>query len=168
MSRRDLAGQLIDHVGSLRRYAMVLTRKPDEAEDLVQECLARAIAAAHTWQPGSDLRAWLFRIMHNAFIDHVRKQRVREVGQPAAVEVAESPVQPHRVELAQVLDALRALPEHYREPIVLVAIEEMSYADAAKVIDVPLGTFMSRLARGREALRRVVRGEKGPHLRLVS
>ncbi|MFN3687397.1 sigma-70 family RNA polymerase sigma factor [Salinarimonas sp.] len=168
MARRELADQLTNEVASLRRYALVLTRKPDEAEDLVQECLARAIAAAHSWQPGSDLRAWLFRIMHNAFIDHVRKQRVRDAAQPALAETAESPVQPHRVELAQVLDALRGLPDHYREPIVLVAIEEMSYSDAARVLDVPLGTFMSRLARGREALRRVVRGEKSPHLRLVS
>ena len=168
MSRQDLSEQITGHVTSLRRYAMVLTRKPDEAEDLVQDCLTRAIAAADRWQPDSDLRAWLFRIMHNVFIDNVRKKRVRDVAQSAIAEPAEPPAQPVRVELRQVLDALHALPEHYREPIVLVAINEMSYADAARVVDVPLGTFMSRLARGREALRRVVGGRKGPHLRLVS
>jgi RNA polymerase sigma factor (sigma-70 family) len=168
VSRQDLSEQITGHVTSLRRYAMVLTRKPDEAEDLVQDCLTRAIAAADRWQPDSDLRAWLFRIMHNVFIDNLRKKRVRDAAQPAIAEPAEPPAQPVRVELRQVLDALHALPEHYCEPIVLVAINEMSYADAARVVDVPLGTFMSRLARGREALRRVVGGRKGPHLRLVS
>jgi RNA polymerase sigma factor (sigma-70 family) len=178
VSKRDVVDQLTEHVGSLRRYAMVLTRKPDEAEDLVQECLARAISAVHSWRPDSDLRAWLFRIMHNVFIDNVRKQRVRDAARPQIEEPAEAPAQPVKVELRQVLDSLRELPEHYREPIVLVAINEMRYAEAAQVLDLPLGTFMSRLARGRDALRRAVGGGrhadqndpgyKGPHLRLVS
>jgi RNA polymerase sigma factor (sigma-70 family) len=178
VANRDVVDQLTEHVGSLRRYAMVLTRKPDEAEDLVQECLARAISAAHSWRPDSDLRAWLFRIMHNVFIDNVRKQRVREAARPHIEERAEAPAQPVKVELRQVLDTLRDLPEHYREPIVLVAINEMRYAEAAEVLDLPLGTFMSRLARGRDALRRAVGGgrhsdqkdpdRKGPHLRLVT
>lgn len=167
MSRLGLADELHEHVAALRRYALVLTRNADEAEDLVQDCLTRAIAAAHSWQPGSDLRLWLFRIMHNAHISNLRKQRVRR---EARLEVPEPVVgadQVTRVECRQVLEALDQLPETQRQPILLVALEELSYADAARTIDVPLGTFMSRLARGREALRRILAGAKGPKLRLV-
>lgn len=167
MPRLGLAHQLHQHIGGLRRYALVLTRKPDEAEDLVQETLTRAIAAAHTWQPGTDLRVWLFRILHNAHISNLRKQKVRTEAQIELPDPVIEPNQTHRVELQQVLEALEQLPEHQRQPIMLIAIEDMSYADAARTLDVPLGTFMSRLGRGREALRKIVNGIKSPKLRLV-
>ncbi len=163
----DLAERLHDHVAGLRRYALVLTRNRDLAEDLVQECLTKAIAAADTWKPGTDLRVWLFRILHNT---HVSEQRKRHVRRTAALTPADEAVESDptaRVELQQVLDALDQLPEAQRRPIVMVAVEGMSYAEAAKALDVPLGTFYSRLGRGREALRRIMDGTERPRLRLV-
>ncbi|MGY6548740.1 MAG: sigma-70 family RNA polymerase sigma factor [Roseinatronobacter sp.] len=154
----SLKAELNAHTKSLRRYAMVLTRDAVQADDLVQETLLKAIDKADTFQPGSDLRPWLFRIMHNTFISDLRRARTRA---EAAVDLPD-PIAPdcqHRqLELKQVLGALDKLPEAQREPIILIALREMSYAEAARVLDVPLGTFMSRLGRGREALRKIMSG----------
>lgn len=154
----SLKSELHSHIGSLRRYALVLTRDPVAADDLVQETLVKAIAKADTFQPGSDLRPWLFRILHNTFISDLRRARTRA---EAAVEMPEpvsNECQDTRLELKQVLGALDQLPEAQRMPIILIALREMSYAEAARTLDVPLGTFMSRLGRGREALRKIVQG----------
>lgn len=160
MARPDVVDQLPDHIASLRRYALVLTRDREDAEDLVQECLTRAIAAADTWRPGSDLRVWLFRILHNVHMSDLRKKKVRREATLVLPDSVDAPQQAH-VELQQVLNALDALPEDQRRPIILVALREMSYAEAADTLDVPLGTFMSRLGRGRAAIRRMMEGLKG-------
>ena len=163
------------HLGILRRYALVLTRSADEAEDLVQEALLRAIAGAASWQPARGLRPWLLSIVHNT---HVSRRRRREVELAARGELAqaEMPVVPaaqlQRVELAQTMAALMRLPEDQREVLVLVAIEGLAYKDAAEILDLPLGTLMSRLARARAALRRAVgqddgAGHERPVLRVV-
>jgi len=156
------------HVGGLRRYALVLTRNRDTAEDLVQETLARAIARAETWQPGTSLRPWLFRIMHNIHISALRREQVRTAAAPDLPAPITPETQHRHVELRQVLEALDRLPEAQRAPIVLIAMEEMSYAEAARSLDVPLGTFMSRLGRGREALRKLVGELKRGRINLVS
>lgn len=165
--RAELERRLNDYVTSLRRYALVLTRDRDQAEDLVQETLTKAIAAADSWQPGSDLRVWLFRILHNTHVSERRRARVRDDARLMLPEPTEAADPTKRIELQQVLDALQQLPEAQRLPIVLVALNEMSYAEAAKTLDVPLGTFYSRLGRGREALRRIVGGIKSARLKLV-
>lgn len=167
MSASGLAEEVHRHVQGLRRYAMVLTRDPHDAEDLVQDTLTRAIAAADSWKPGSDLRVWLFRILHNAHISNLRKARVRREARMELPEPVAEENQAKRIELQQVLEALERIPEPQRRPIVLVALEEMSYADAAKALGVPLGTFMSRLGRGRQALRRMLGELKTTKLRLV-
>jgi RNA polymerase sigma-70 factor (ECF subfamily) len=163
-----LADRLHEQIQALRRYALVLTRNADDAEDLVQETLTKAIAAAHTWRPDSDLRPWLFRILHNTHVSNLRRQRVRS---EAAADLPD-PVAPEsqhkQIELQQVLDALEEIPEAQRRPIILVALEDMSYAEAAKTLDLPLGTFMSRLGRGREALRKLVSGVKRAKLSLIA
>lgn len=169
MTRKsDIAGRLREHVTGLRRYALVLTRNRDDAEDLVQECLTKAIAAADSWQPDMDLRVWLFRILHNTHVSELRKKRVRQNAQVEMPDPIVESDQPKRVELLQVFNALDRLPEDQRRPIVMVAVEGMSYADAAKALDIPLGTLYSRLGRGREALRRLVdEAKKTPSLHLV-
>lgn len=168
MATGALADQLHQHVIGLKRYAVVLTRNKDEAEDLVQETLVRAIAASDTWKPGSDLRVWLFRILHNAYVSDRRKQKVRNEARLDLPEPSAEADPAARLEALQVLDALQNLPEHQRRPIVLVALEDMNYGDAAKALGVPLGTFMSRLGRGREALRLMMNGlKKKPQLRVV-
>jgi RNA polymerase sigma-70 factor, ECF subfamily len=144
------------HLGVLRRYALVLTRDPDQAEELVQEALVRAMAAAHTWRPGSPVRPWLLSILHNA---HLSRQRRRRVEAAAAVELAWTAPrsidagQAERVHLGRTMAALMALPEEQREVLVLVALEGLSYRDAAEILGVPVGTLMSRLGRARAALR---------------
>jgi RNA polymerase sigma factor (sigma-70 family) len=151
-----IADRLPEHVRAMRRYALVLTRDADAAEDLVQESLARAIAAADSWRPGTDLRAWLFAILHNAHVSQARKAKVRREATMDLADPLEPARQPQRVELRQVLDGLARLPAPQRQPILLVALAELSYAEAARLLEVPLGTFMSRLGRGRAALRRLM------------
>ena len=166
-ARAELECRLTGYVTSLRRYALVLTRNRDQAEDLVQETLVKAIAASDSWQPGSDLRVWLFRILHNTHISERRRAKVRHDARLMLPEPVEETDPTKRIELQQVLDALAQLPEAQRQPIVLVALKEMSYADAARTLDVPLGTFYSRLGRGREALRQIVGKVKSTKLKLV-
>lgn len=171
---RDTAFDVEPHLGVLRRYALVLTRDADRAEDLVQEALVRAIAGAATWRAEQGLRPWLLSIVHNTHVSRRRRALVEAAGarELAAAAVPAAPAtQQDRVELGQTMKALLSLPEDQREAIVLVAIDGLSYKDAAEILGLPLGTLMSRLARAREALRRAVAGgtETGerPALRVV-
>lgn len=153
-----LKTELHTHIGSLRRYALVLTRDPVAADDLVQETLLKAIAKAESFQTGSDLRPWLFRILHNTHISNLRREKTRTDAAADLPDPVARECQHTQLELKQVLAALDQLPEAQRKPIILIALREMSYADAARSLDVPLGTFMSRLGRGREALRNIMQG----------
>lgn len=163
------------HLGVLRRYALVLTRDADQAEDLVQEALLRAIAGAATWRAGQDLRPWLLSIVHNAHVSRRRRAQVEAAGtrELAANALPAAPATQHqRVELGQTMAAVLTLPEDQREAIVLVAIDGLSYKEAAEIQGLPLGTLMSRLARAREALRLAVAGcgagaGERPALRMV-
>ena len=141
----------------LRRYARALTRDIVRADDLVQSCLTRAVAKQHLWQFGTDLRAWLFTIMHNQHVNDVRRAN-REAGAVDIDDISSSLVattdptasrQLHELERA-----LGQLPTEQREIILLVGLEGFSYEDAAEILAVPVGTVRSRLSRGREALRR--------------
>jgi RNA polymerase sigma-70 factor (ECF subfamily) len=152
LSGGDIAAEL----HAARRYALLLTRNADQAEDLVQEALARAIAGARTWRPGADLRRWLLAIVHNVHASRQRRLRLelaaaREASDTLSVATPEP--QGDRVHLTETIAALMALPAEQREPLVLVAFEGLSYRDAAEILGLPVGTLMSRLARGREALR---------------
>jgi RNA polymerase sigma-70 factor (ECF subfamily) len=160
--------QLPDHIAGLRRYALALTGSRHEAEDLVQETLTRAIGAARGYRKGGNLRAWLFTIMHNAFVSGIRAGRAAawQLGDELP-EIQQPPTQLARLELQDALGALARLPEAQRAALVLIALEDFSYSEAARVLGVPLGTLMSRLARGREALRRALSEDAPPRLRLV-
>jgi RNA polymerase sigma-70 factor (ECF subfamily) len=143
----------------LRRYARALTRDLVSADDLVQDCLTRALGKLHLWQEGTDLRAWLFTILHNQYVNHVR----RAVREGAAVGLSESeplltraPQQGKRLELRDLERAIAKLPEEQRSVILLVGLEGMRYEEVAAVLGVPVGTIRSRLSRGREALRRLM------------
>lgn len=171
MSDRDFREGLARHLAALRRYALLLARDQADADDLVQECLAKALAAADTWRPGSDLRVWLFRILYTTFVSERRRRDVRErhagAAPDAAAEGAGEPGQLLRLEVADLLAALDELPAQQREVVVMVAMDDVRYADAAGRLGIPVGTFMSRLARGREALRQALEGNRRPRLRLV-
>jgi RNA polymerase sigma-70 factor (ECF subfamily) len=144
------------HLGALRRYALVLTRSADQAEDLVQDALVRAMAAAHTWRPGHDVRKWLLAIVHNTHVSRQRRLRLETAtAEQLGLEASEvmPPRQALQLHLSRTVAALMTLPEEQREALVLVAFEGMSYKEAADLLGIPLGTLMSRLGRGREALR---------------
>jgi len=158
------------HVAALRRYAYALERNRDEADDLVQECLARAIARTSTWSEVRNVRAYLFTILHNLHVDRV--SRGRNAGTQVPLESVEHKLmsRPQQEESLRIRDlerALRILPDDYRKAVLLVGLEGMSYQEAATTLGVPIGTIMSRLSRGREALRQLMANEARTKLRLV-
>jgi RNA polymerase sigma-70 factor, ECF subfamily len=155
---RDLVAAL----PRLRRYARVLTRDVDRAADLVQDTLARAWEKRRLWQVGSDLRAWLFAIMHNVHVNQFsqRQRRSVEVSLDGAegaggFEIPVRASQSDRVELAEVLAQIERLPVEQREVLLLAAVDGLPYAEIARVQAVPVGTVMSRLSRARAKLRRM-------------
>ena len=151
---RDIEAEIL----RLRRYARALTRDLIAADDLVQECLTRALSKLHLWQQGTDLRAWLFTILHNQYINHVRRT-AREGTAIGLSEreplLARAPQQGSRLELRDHERAIAKLPRTQRSVILLVGLEGMSYGEVATALGVPVGTIRSRLSRGREALRRL-------------
>jgi RNA polymerase sigma-70 factor, ECF subfamily len=140
----------------LRRYARYLARDADRADDLVQECLTRAIAKVDSWTPGTNLRAWLFVILRNCHINEVRRgQRTSLIGEASSdYEIVPTPAsQESHINLLEVRDAYLNLSEEHREVLLLVAIEGLQYEEAAAILGVPVGTIRSRLSRARQALR---------------
>ena len=155
----DFARQLETEIPRLRRYARALTRDVSRADDLVQSCLTRAVAKQHLWQPGTDLRAWLFTILHNQHVNDVRRS-VREGVNVAVEEMAPVlTVQANAMDVLQLRDleaAIAKLPQEQRQVILLVGLEGMRYEEVALVLGVPVGTVRSRLSRGRDQLRRLM------------
>lgn len=154
-------------VPALRRYARALTHNADAADDLVQDCLERAIRKGSLWRPSGPLRAWLFKILLNLWRNELRHRRRAPDTAPmtsAVIEPQVSAASPSRLAFAETARAMQLLPAEQREALLLIAVEGMSYAEAASVLDVPLGTLMSRLARARATLRHLTE-EGGPRLR---
>ena len=147
-------------IPSLRRYARALVYDHSAADDLVQDCLARALDKVHLWQQGTNLRAWLFTILHNQHVDQIRLQ-VR-MGTTLDIEDADPFLsrrgdQEKCVELRDLEKALGQLPEAQRAAILLIGLEGLSYSEASMVLGVPVGTVRSRVSRGRDALRELMR-----------
>lgn len=151
----DLHKRVEEQIPRMRRYARALTRDVDRADDLVQDTLCRALSKLHLWQEGTDLRAWLFTILHNQYVNQVRRG-VRE-GLELTVAVEQTMVQPpgqeHRLELCDLDRALALLPDEQRILVLLVGLESIPYEKAAAIVGVPVGTVRSRLSRARAALR---------------
>jgi len=153
--------QLIaQHIPRLRRYARALMGNRTAAEDLVQDTLERAWGRFNLWRQGSDLRAWLFTIMHNIHVNQVRARMARPEHEldDAARDVQAGADQGDRLEIRDLDQALRQLPDEQREVLLLVGLEQLTYKEAAKALGIPIGTVMSRLSRGRERLRAVLEG----------
>jgi RNA polymerase sigma-70 factor (ECF subfamily) len=165
----DTHPAIVAEIPRLRRYARVLVRDPASADDLVQDCLERALGRIHLFQPGTNLRAWLFTIMHNLHVNaRVRQARSPEIAVSPSSEHSEVvPGQGGGLLLRDLERALAELPEEQRSVVLLIGLEGLSYRDAADVLGVPVGTVMSRLARGRERLRRLVDGEMRQTIRQV-
>ena len=156
---------LVAAIPRLRRYARTLTGEATRADDLVQDTLARAWEKRRLWQAGTDLRAWLFTVMHNVFVNQraLARRDARNVSLDddeggEVWQIAVRPGQQARVELAETVVQMGRLPPEQREVLLLAAVEEMKYEEIAAVLDIPVGTVMSRLSRAREKLRRAAEG----------
>lgn len=167
--------QLIEPViPGLRRYARALVRDASDADDLVQDCLERAIGRWSQRRPESDARSWLFTILHNLAIS--RWRQIQRRGPLVAFDslnesmLASPPEQHHNLDYDDVMRSLAALPPEFRAVVLLITVEELTYAQAAQVLGVPVGTVMSRLSRGRARLAQLMAGRDGamsPYLRRV-
>lgn len=160
----------VAQVPNLRRYARALTRNPEQADDLVQTCLERAWSRRHRWKADSDLRAWLFTIMHNLYVNLVkRSSRSPEVALFEEVDLmdARTPGQELAIQLKDLESGLAELPFEQRETLVLVCVEEMTYEQVSEVLGVPVGTVMSRLHRARERMRHFMHSDRQRPLRSV-
>jgi RNA polymerase sigma factor (sigma-70 family) len=157
-------------IPALRRYARALLRDRSAADDLVQDGLERALARWHQRRADGDARSWVFAILHNLAVNRMRQSARRGPHLPldAVEQPGLPPVQEEGLRHGDLMRALAELPEEQRAVVLLVSVEDLSYAEAATVLGVPLGTVMSRLSRGRERLRQAMEGEaETPRLRRV-
>lgn len=154
-------------IPALRRYASALLRDRQEVDDLVHDCLVRALDRLHTRRSDTEMRPWLFAIMHNLYVTRIRQKRIR--GLQASIEDANLRVeggQENRLHAHEVMETVARLPEELRSVLLLVTVEDLAYADVAKILGIPIGTVMSRLSRARERVRRDWRDPK-PGLTLL-
>ncbi len=158
----QVRGQLGELLPRLRRFARVITRNVQDADDLVQVSVEKALARAAQWRPESRLDSWMFGIMKNAWIDEIRSRRRRErvhAPEEAGLAVGDTSANARDIALS-VQAAMSRLPEEQRLAVGLVLVEGLSYKEASDVLGIPVGTLTSRLARGREALQALL-GDSG-------
>ena len=163
----ELRDQIVGLLPRLRRFARTLARNPHDADDLVQLAIERALARADQLRPEAQLSSWLFGILRNAWLDEVRSRARRnrvfvaaELGENVAHEMVAGVSDP-RGDILSVQDAMERLPEEQRTAVSLVLVEGLSYKEAAAIMDIPIGTLTSRLARGRDALQAMLSDAKG-------
>jgi RNA polymerase sigma-70 factor (ECF subfamily) len=159
-ARRQIAALLPD----VRGFARFLVRDRAAADDLVQDGLVRALAALHQFQPGTNLKAWLFTIVRNAFYESTRRRKRESIAlqdQPPSESFATLPSQEARAEVRDLQNLIWTLPPLLRESLILVGAQEMTYEEAALVCNVPVGTIKARVSRGRAALAVAIRRAEG-------
>ncbi|MDA0224756.1 MAG: sigma-70 family RNA polymerase sigma factor [Proteobacteria bacterium] len=152
------ADAVVALIPRLRRYARALVGERNAADDLVQDTLERALVKFHLWRPGSDLRAWLFAIMHNVHVNHVRARREFTAFDDEAPEIPVRATQEIALQGRDLGRAVAQLPEGQREVLLLIVLEDMSYQNVADALGIPIGTVMSRLSRAREKVRNAMEG----------
>lgn len=169
MSRFD--GLIATHIPHLRRYARALTGEVTRADDLVQDTLERAWIKFHLWKPAHGLRPWLFAIMHNVFVNQVRSAARRDRTADSSDEEFSQSTRANQSDMLEVSDiaaCLERLPFEQREVLLLVSLEDMSYAEVGQILSIPIGTVTSRLARARARLKSLLDGEaSGPALKVI-
>ena len=162
---------LTEQIPYLRRYAAVLCRDRDRADDLVQECLLRAIDNIEQFEPGTNLRAWLFTILRNAYLNHCRRDQRYQISSLDDSDYAwDSPTpssQADVVALKELERCLMLIPAPQREALLLIVVEGMTYEEAAAVMNVPVGTIRSRISRARRALMYLYDRQEGPAARVL-
>lgn len=166
----DKSEAVIAEIPRLRRYAIALLRNSVHADDLVQDTVERALTRLHLWQSGTNMRSWLFTIMHNLHVNATRRKYGRQKEVPLEdvhLPSVSGEAQIDTLRLRDASSALERLPTEQRQVVLLVALEGLSYKEVAGITGTPIGTVMSRLARGRESLRQMVEGDEPPVLRRV-
>ncbi|WP_091135128.1 RNA polymerase sigma factor [Microvirga guangxiensis] len=165
----EIASLLEPQIPGLRRYAWALLRDDEAADDLVQDTLERAIRHWSQRHRDGDLRAWLFAIQRNLFLNALRKRKTHgvQVGVEALENSSNADNPESRAGLRDILAGLDSLPEEQRSVLLLIGVEDLSYEQAAQVLDVPLGTVMSRLSRARGRLREFMENGRTAVLRSV-
>ncbi len=153
------AERLVELIPRLRRYARALVGDRASADDLVQDTLERAWAKLHLYRRGTDLRAWLFTVMHNVHVNKVRATRVTDTLEDELPELAQRASQGDALLVRDLDRAIARLPTEQRAVLLLVTLEEMSYEEVARAVGIPIGTVMSRLSRAREKLRMMMLGQ---------
>jgi RNA polymerase sigma-70 factor (ECF subfamily) len=153
------AERLVELIPRLRRYARALVGDRATADDLVQDTLERAWAKLHLYRRGTDLRAWLFTVMHNVHVNRVRATRVTDPLEDEMPELAQRAAQGDALLVRDLDRAIARLPAEQRAVLLLVTLEEMSYEEVARTVGIPIGTVMSRLSRAREKLRTMMLGQ---------
>lgn len=154
----DEAERLVDLIPRLRRYARALVGERAGADDLVQDTLERAWSKLHLYRRGTDLRAWLFTVMHNVHVNKLRAARPTDPLDEAMPELAQRAPQSDGLMVRDLDHAIGRLPADQRAVLLLVTLEEMSYEEVARALGIPIGTVMSRLYRAREKLRAMMLG----------
>ncbi|POO53859.1 sigma-70 family RNA polymerase sigma factor [Agrobacterium rosae] len=165
----DFLDEMTKSVPALRRYANALTHNRDTADDLVQDCLERAIRKQALWRPDGPLRPWLYRVLTNVWRNNLRSRSRRPAQVPIddfADQLFVPAAQPGRVALAEMARAIEKLSAEHREALLLIVVEGLSYTEAAQVLEIPLGTLMSRLGRARSSLARMTQ-EDQPNLKVI-
>jgi RNA polymerase sigma-70 factor (ECF subfamily) len=152
------ADSIVELIPRLRRYARALAGDRLAADDLVQDTLERAWSKFHLYRRGTDLRAWLFTVMHNVYVNQLRAARPTAPLDEDLPELAQPARETDGLMLRDLASAIGRLPPDQREVLLLVALEDMSYDEAAGTLGIPIGTVMSRLARAREKLRAMLAG----------
>ena len=153
------AQRLVDLIPRLRRYARALVGDRATADDLVQDTLERAWAKLHLYRRGTDLRAWLFTVMHNVHVNRVRAARITDPLEDEMPELAQRAPQGDALMVRDLDRAITRLPAEQRAVLLLVTLEEMSYEQVAATLGIPIGTVMSRLSRARDKLRAMMLGQ---------
>ena len=155
------AERLVELIPRLRRYARALAGDRASADDLVQDTLERAWAKLHLYRRGTDLRAWLFTVMHNVHVNRVRATRPTDPLEDEMPELAQRATQGDALLVRDLDRAIARLPDEQRAVLLLVTLEDMSYEGVARTLGIPIGTVMSRLSRAREKMRAMLSGGGG-------
>lgn len=150
--------QVVAYIPRLRRYARALLGERAAADDLVQDTLERALNKFHLWKRGTDLRAWLFTVMHNVHVNQVRSRREHVGLDGEALELQMRATHDVGLETRDLERMLQRLPVEQREVLLLVVLEDLTYEETATALGIPIGTVMSRLSRARERLRALMEG----------
>ena len=161
------AERLVELIPRLRRYARALVGDRASADDLVQDTLERAWAKLHLYRRGTDLRAWLFTVMHNVHVNKVRATRATDPLEDEMPELAQRASQGDALMVRDLDRSISRLPAEQRSVLLLVTLEDMSYDEVARTLGIPIGTVMSRLSRAREKLRAMMLGQPSAKLKLV-